>query len=240
MLIYVIGDTMNTIIQKELIYLLNSHDMTYQELAEKAEIPLETMRNLYYGKVKDPKASTLLAISKVLRISVNRLMGERLYTKEEEDLVMNFRRCGNHGKSMVIFMAKHEATLTRYERMAKNKHIIPCIVPLDVVHDGLLYSSSELTNLLTNNQEAFLAIEINSNSFSPIFCKGDRILIADRFPVNGETAIFSIDAQLYCRIYQENESGYTLKSLNRHGQDFRFKRLDNVNCIGTCIGIVRI
>lgn len=29
-------------------------DMTWQECAELADIPLETMRNLYYGKVKDP------------------------------------------------------------------------------------------------------------------------------------------------------------------------------------------
>lgn len=28
--------------------------IAWQECAEQADIPLETMRNLYYGKVKDP------------------------------------------------------------------------------------------------------------------------------------------------------------------------------------------
>lgn len=226
-------------IQKELVYLLNEHDMTYQELAEQAGIPLETMRNIYYGKVKDPKASTLLAISRTLRISVNRLMGERLYTKEEEELILNFRKCGKHGKSMISLTANYEAELARHERNSRNRYVIPCIVPLVAVHDGLSYSSSEMIDISTDNPDAYIAIEVTSNDFIPVFCKGDKILIADKFPANGETALFSIDCKIYCRTFQETEKGYVLKSLNRHGQDFRMKRLDNVKCIGTCIGIVR-
>ena len=32
----------------------SERDITWQECAELANIPFETMRNLYYGKVKDP------------------------------------------------------------------------------------------------------------------------------------------------------------------------------------------
>lgn len=226
-------------IKRELVYLLEKNSMTYQELAEKAGVPLETMRNIYYGKVKDPKGSTLLAISKVLRVSVNRLMGEQLYTKQEEKLIMNFRRCGDHGKSMVMLTANYEAELARHERDAANKYTIPCIVPLDVIHDGLQYSSSEMIEISTDNPEAYIAIEVTSNEFTPIFCKGDQVLIADKFPANGETAVFFINNMVYCRKFKEVDKGFVLESLNRHGQDFNYKRMDKVECMGTCIGIIR-
>lgn len=226
-------------LRKEIVHLLEESNMTYQELAEKAEVPLETMKNIYYGRVSDPKASTLLAISRVLRISVNRLMGERLYTQQEEELIFNFRKCGTHGKSRVMLTVNYEAELSKNERGATAKHTIPCIVPLDVVHDGLQYSSSEMIDISTDNPDAYIAIEVTSNAFTPIFCKGDQVLIADRFPVNGETAVFFMDNMVYCRKFKETDKGFILESLNRHGQDFKLKRMDNVKCIGTCVGIVR-
>lgn len=238
-IIYVGNDTVGNMIQNELVYLLEKNGMTYPELAEKAGIPLETMRNLYYGKVKDPKVSTLLAISRVLNITVNRLMGERIYSKQEERLIMNYRRCGSHGKSMVMLTADYEAELARHERTADNKYTIPCIVPLEPVHDGLSYSSSEMVDISTDNPCAYIAIEITSNEFTPVFCKGDRILIEDRWPSNGESAVFFLNNMVYCRKFREHDSGYTLESLNRHGQDFEYKRMDKVKCIGTCVGVVR-
>lgn len=226
-------------IQKELLYLLEKNSMTYQELAEKADIPLETMRNLYYGKVKDPKASTLLAISKVLKVSINRLMGERLYTHAEERLIMNYRRCGHHGKSIVMLTANFEADLTKLEREADKKYKIPCIIPLGVVHDGLRYGSGNFEHVITDNPDAYMAIECTSNRLAPTFCKGDKVLIEDRYPENGETAVFVKDGIIYCRKYIEHDNGYILESLNWEQYNFRFKRMDKIKCMGTCIGIIR-
>lgn len=241
MLIRVSKDTgKRKMLQDELKDLLKKKKMKYQDLAEAADLPLETVRNIYYGKVTDPKVSTLMAMSKVLNVSVNRLLGERLYTKDEERLIMNYRRCGHHGRSMVMLTANYEAELARHERTAENKYTIPCIVPLDVVHDGVRYSSSEMVDISTDNPCAYIAIEINSNEFAPIFCKGDRILIEDRFPSNGETAVFLIDNMVYCRRFRENDEGYILESLNRHGQDFRYRRMDKVKCVGTCVGVMRL
>lgn len=226
-------------IQEELKYLLEKNNMSKEELAEKADVPLETMRNLYYGKVKDPKASTLLAISRVLRVSVNRLMGERLYTKAEERLIMNYRRCGHHGRSMVMLTANFEADLTKHEKESKSKYRIPCVVPIGAVYDGLKYSSSNIVPVETDESKAYMAIECTSNRLAPAFCKGDKVLIEDRFPDNGETAVFIKDCIIYCRKYIEHDSGYALKSLNRQQCDFELKRMDEIKCIGTCIGIIR-
>lgn len=226
-------------ISENLRDILEKKKMKKEQLAELADLPIETIRNLYYGRTTDPKVSTMIAISKVLNVSVNRLMGQQLYSKAEERLVMNYRRCGAHGRSMIMLTANFEAELSRHERDAESKHIIPCIMPIDAVKDGLRYSASEIINITTENPEAYVAIEITSNEYIPVFCKGDRVLIADRFPLSGETGVFIIDSLIYCRVFEEHDDGYILKSLNKHREDFKLKRLDKVKHIGTCVGIVR-
>lgn len=226
-------------ISENLRDILEKKNMKKEQLAELADLPIETVRNIYYGRTTDPKVSTMLAISKVLNVSVNRLMGQQLYSLSEERLIMNYRRCGAHGRSMIMLTANYEADLSRHEKDATNKYTIPCIIPTEAVKDGIKYSSSEMVDVQTDNPAAYIAIEVTSNEFTPRFCKGDRVLFADRFPASGETAIFIIDCMVYCRVFEEHDDGYLLRSLNHHGQDFKMKRLDKVKCIGTYVGIIR-
>ena len=239
LLSYVTNDTVRKMIQNELIYLLEKNNMKYQELAEKAGVPMETMRNIYYGKVTDPKGSTLLAISKVLKVSVNRLMGERLYTKEEEALIMNHRRSSQHGKHMIEFVARFEADLTKHEREADNKYKIPCIFPIGVVEDGMRYDSGQIEYINTVDPRAYLAIECNSNRLAPTYCKGDKILLDNRYPNSGEAGMFFDGNIIYFRQSIEHEKGYTLKSHCMQLSDLEFTRMDKIKCMGTCIGVIR-
>lgn len=228
---------MLTVLSERLRGLLGDMDMTFPQLSEKADIPLETVRNLYYGRVKDPKVSTILAISKALDVSVNYLFGGS--TEDEIELVANFRKCGNHGKSVLMLLARYEADLAQHEKKDANKHRIPCIVPIGAVYDGLPFNSSETIDLQVSDPKAFLAFELNTNNFAPVYCKGDKVLLEDRFPQSGERGLFTKDCTVYCRTFIEESNGYTLKCLNRFGKDFHLKRMDEVECLGTCIGIVR-
>lgn len=226
-------------ISENLRDILEKKKMKKEQLAELADLPMETVRNLYYGRTTDPKVSTMLAISKVLNVSVNRLMGQQMYSTAEEKLIRDYRRCGAHGRSMIMLAANYEADLARHERDAQNKYTIPCIIPIGAVKDGIKYNSSEMVDITTDNPDAYIAIEITSNEFTPIYCKSDRVLIEDRFPASGEIGVFIIDCMVYCRTFEEHDDGYILKSLNRHGQDFKMKRMDNVKCVGTCVGVIR-
>ena len=228
---------MLTILSERLRGALGDMDMSFAQLAEKADIPLETVRNLYYGKVKDPKVSTLLAISKALNVSVNYLVGG--INEDEYELVTNFRKCGNHGKNVLSTLARYEAELSQRERKDSHKHTIPCIVPIGEIHDGLPFRSGETVDILVSEPNAYLAFELNTNNFSPVYCKGDKVLLERRFPQSGERGLFIKDCALYCRTFIEDANGYTLKCLNHLGQDFTVKRMDEVECLGTCIGVVR-
>jgi transcriptional regulator with XRE-family HTH domain len=228
---------MLTALSERLRGLLDETDMSFAKLAEKAEIPLETVRNIYYGRVKDPKVSTVLALAKALDVSVNYLFGG--ITENEIELVTNFRKCGMHGKSRLLLLANYEAKLSQQEKKDANKHSVPCIVPVGEVYDGLPFHCGETVDLLVSEPRAFLAFELNTNNFAPVYCKGDKVLLEKRFPKTGERALFMKDCTLYCRTFIEDADGYTLKCLNRLGKDFKLKRMDEVECLGTCIGIVR-
>ena len=85
-----------------------------------------------------------------------------------------------------------------------------------------------------------MAIQISTNNFSPVFCKGDRILLENRFPENGERAVFEFKGKLYFRQYIEMAGKINLKSMNRIGEDIVIKRADEVECVGTYIGITNL
>lgn len=217
---------------------MEEHNMSLTELAEKSGVPMETLRNIYYAKVTDPKASTLMSIAKVFNVSVNHLMGESFCSKDEVQLLQYYRKCGSHGKSIIRLVSKHEAKTAKRERESFDKHEIPCLVATKRSDDGFTYDDSEVVYTYTNNKEAFAGIKITSNAYAPIYCKGDIVLLADRFPDNGEKAVFVENGIGHIRKYIEHEKGYTLKSINRQGHDIDIKRMDNIDCYGTCIGVI--
>ena len=226
-------------ISENLRTIMKSRNLTLNQLAEMADVPLETVRNIYYGKVTDPKASTLLALSRVFHVSMNYLMGEKIHTKEEERLLKYYNKCGKHGQSVLMLTAYYEADRTKRERALEGEFTVPCVVPLGPVRDGVDYNTSRTEEIVTSNPDAYIAIEFTSNSFAPIFCKGDKVLVSERMPENGEAGIFIKDGIAYCRIFVERDEEYILKSLNGKGESFKLKRMDEVRCVGTCIDIMR-
>lgn len=214
-------------------------NLSIQQLAEMADVPFETMKNIFYGRVQDPKVSTMMNISRALDVSVNYLMGERFFSDAEKELIKNYRKCGNHGKSILQMIGRFEAAAAKKERDAFGKRRILCLVPMGYVYDGAKYSTCDLTEAYTDNPKAYLAVQLVNNCFAPVYCYGDKILLEDRFPVSGERAIFVRDDIVYIRQYLELDGKFILKCIHGHGEDFVLKRMDCVDCIGVIVGIVR-
>ena len=219
--------------------LLIENNMTLQQLIDMSGIHPETIRNIYYGRVNDPKVSTALAISKALNCSINHLIGADLYTPDEIALVKNYRKCGKHGKSLVSLIGRYEANTAIKERESRYKHKIPCLVPLGKVQDGFTYTCCEVVDIETTVYDAYTAIEITSNAFAPVFCKGDKILLTDRFPDNGDIGVFVKDGKGFIREFEEHNGKYRVKKINGHIPDFDIVRADQIDCIGTYVGVVR-
>lgn len=219
--------------------LMAINKITKEELAEKCDLPLETIRNIYYGKTNDPKVSTVMRIAKVFNLSVNCLMGECQHTPEERALLQYYRACGHHGKSLVLLTAKYEALTAKAEREATGGHNVPCLIPHGDIYHGIIYDNCETQEIHTTNNEAYVAIKITNNCLVPVYCKDDIILISNRFPENNEYGVFYKNGRAYIRRYLEQDGKFMLKCLHNYSKDMTFKRMDEIEYIGTCCGVIR-
>ena len=113
-------------------------------------------------------------------------------------------------------------------------------MPYKVEDDGFNCSTSEAIEIETSMPAAYMAIEVTTNAFAPAFCKGDRILLADRFPYNGERAVFVNDGIGYLRKYIEVDGRYILQPLTGHDKPEVYRRPNQFECIGTYIGVIPI
>lgn len=217
--------------------ILGSRGISINEYAEICELPLETVRNIYYGKTTDPKVSTVLKMANALNMSVNCLMGE--YENNPEEKILNYyRTCGNHGKSLILLTAKYEATAAKAERNSSEKHKIPCLLPNGELNKGIAYDNCEIVDIETTIKDAFVSVKITSNDFAPVFCKGDILLLANRFPENGEYAFFYIGDRAFLRKFIEENGQYKLQCIHNIGKEFIMKRVE-LEYIGTYCGVVR-
>lgn len=219
--------------------LLAVRGISKEDFAEMCDLPIETVRNIYYGKTPDPKLSTMLKMSKALDISVNCLVGQCTHSPEERALLQYYKSCGNHGKSLIALTAKYEALTAKAEREAKEKHLIPCLIPQGNIRQGIAFEQCETVEIYTSNMEAFTAIRMINNDLVPFCCKDDVILIANRFPAHNEYAVFYKEGRAYIRKFLEEDNQYRLKCLHNEGTDIICKRMDEIEYVGTCCGIVR-
>lgn len=220
--------------------ILNTKGITVSEFANMCDLPVETVKNVYYGKTTDPKISTVMQMANALGMSVNCLMGQCSHTKEERALLQHYRACGNHGQSLIRLTAKYEALTAKAERDAIGRHKIPCLIPHGDIHGGIVYDACEVVEVETNVAEAYVSIRMPNNDLAPIYCKNDVILLANYFPANNQYAVFYKNGKAYIRKYMEEDGQYRLKCLHNMGEDMIFRRMDQIDYIGTCCGVIRV
>lgn len=231
--------------------LMIEKDISLPDLATLSGVPFETLRNIYYRKVKDPKVSTAFQLASALGVTVEYLLSDTNKEEEledaeeqesiEEEILENYRECGNHGRAIIRLVARFESKAARKERLNlhKMKHRIPCLIPVGKVGDGIDYNSCTVKDEYTMIKKVYLAIEITNNNFAPAYCKGDRILLENRFPELGERAVFTDGVKAYFRYFKMEGDKYCLKCLNGRGEDMLLHRMDEVDCLGTCISVIR-
>ncbi len=227
------------ILSKRIQEILIDLKWTKETLAEKSGLPVETIKNIYYGRTPDPKVSTVMAIADATGYSMNCLMGKCPHTAKEKVILRNYRSCGVHGKALIELVAKYEAGSVKSERESATKHIIPCMMPYGDMTKGIFYDACETIEIETSVPEAYIAIQIINNEFAPKYCKDDIVLFENRFPKHEETAAFLRGDRVYIRRFIEEDGHYRLKCLHKKDDDIVVKRLDEIDYIGTCCGVIR-
>ncbi len=231
----------DNILQKRLREIINNKGWTYSEFLKNTGLLeyKDSIDNVYYGRSKDPRVSTVMQLSEALGVAVNCLMGRCSHTKEERALLNYYRSCGKHGQSVIELVAKYEAMSAKTERETAVKHRVPCMLTSTDIDDGILYDSCQVTEMDTIEESAYVAVQLASNLLSPIYCKNDILLFANRFPKHEEYGMFIKGDRAYIRQYLEEDGAYRLRSIHNSTKDMVLKRMDTVEYVGTCIGVVR-
>lgn len=225
-------------VNETLKHVMAVRHLNLQQLSDKSGVTYETLRNIYYDRIHDPKVSTMLKLSQALDLSINYLCGDMLYKDDEKEILTNYRKSSARGKAVIKLFSQVERHMTEQERAA-DKYIIPCLIPIGIISDGIKYHSCDSVKIETDNPNAFLAVEITTNNFAPAYCAGDRILLENRFPKDQEYAVFLKEEKAYFRQFLVHDNCYTLRCINGRGKDIHLKRMDEVDCIGTLSGIIR-
>lgn len=218
---------------------LNERQISVYEFAKMCDLPIDTVKGIYYGKSVDPKLSTAAKMADALGMSINCLMGKCPHTLAERTLIRNYRSCGKHGKSVIEIIARYEATAAKAERDAKEKHKIPCVVPSGNIHKGIVLDTCETVEIETSIEGADIAIQFTNNDLAPLYCKNDILLLENRFPSSGEMAVFYTSDKAYIRKFIDENNKYRLKCLHNQGDDIILKRMDEIDYLGTVISVIR-
>lgn len=95
-------------------------------LAEKCNLPYETIKNICTGRTPDPKVSTLQALSNGTGYPMDCLMGNCNHISGERNLLKDYRSCGSHGKTIIEHIARYEADAVKNNVEIRDTYENPC------------------------------------------------------------------------------------------------------------------
>ena len=227
-------------LSKRLKEILNDKKISLEYYSQMSGVPMETLRNIYYGRTSNPNIKTVMAMAEALDMTINSLLGvENTSNNEERKLINYYRSCGKHGKNVIMSIAKYEAGICSQGNEGQRQHKIICLKAQEDIFRGVLFDPEEPYEIFVNKKEAYMAFETQVNDAAPTYGKGDIILLENRFPRTGEHGVFLQNEKVFVKIFQEKNDGYCLKPIHRIGSEIHFKKFDNIECLGTCCGLIR-
>lgn len=149
--------------------IVNERNLSLLEVSRMAELSIETIKNIYYQKIKNPKIKTVIAIANGLNVSTDLLVKGK--ECEENELLALYECCSEKEKKRILRISQILADITELNIKTK-KNYIPYIIPIKD------FSSINILAIDTNNTNALFAIETrNSKLFPNEF--NERILLFD-------------------------------------------------------------
>lgn len=97
---------------------MKNENITYQQLSDDSNIPLNTLKNLFRGKTKNPRIDTMQAICRALGLSTEQSPADKLTTAERE-LLTAFRALNGSMQAYVLQIVK--AAVSAQETTAESK-----------------------------------------------------------------------------------------------------------------------
>lgn len=180
---------------------IDQKEITLQEVAEKADISLSTLKSLLYGDAKDCTLSTAIKLAKVFDVSVDELVGCGTISPQTCNSLQIMRQLPESFTHFVRWCIKFHQENLRSHNVAKRA--IEVMQP-EIGNDGNLKMTNRMEFLDISNlnddirPKIFMGIRIPSDMYAPTYFEGDVLLIAnDRIPKEHERIVFSTSNNLW-------------------------------------------
>lgn len=175
---------------------IDKKEITLQEVAEKADISLSTLKSLLYGDAKDCTLSTAIRLAKVFNVSVDELVGCGTISPQTCNSLQTMRLLPESFTHFVRWCIKFHYDNLKSHKV--EKRAIEVMRP-EIGDNGNLKTTNQMEFLDISDlnddirPKIFIGIRIPSDMYAPFYFEGDILLIAnDRVPKEHERIVFSI------------------------------------------------
>lgn len=190
---------------------VSQKDITIREIAEEADISLNTLTSLLYGNAKDCKLSTVIALAKALHISLDELIGCGTIPPIAQECLPIVRNLPDNSVYLIHWFIKHQEKLLQGHR---GRRMINVMHP-ECQGAGNLKPANEFTLLDINDIDSsirakiFIGIQLSCDHYMPKYSPYDILLIAnDRKPLLSDNCIILVDGYIYiAKRKEETENG---------------------------------
>lgn len=196
--------------RKNLLFYAGERNITMVEIANKSDVPINTINSFLHRISNDMKISNVAKIARALNVSIDELVGaDTLHTLTKESLAV-CRNLPENDLYLVRWFIRYLDDLNK--KTEPNKRYISAIIPILTNNGDFKISSNyekiEITDLKEPlKSKIFVGCKITSDHYMPHYMPEDIILIAnDRPPKPNENVVVRTEKYLFIA-KQKNENG---------------------------------
>lgn len=180
-------------LRKNLLTYVNERGITINDIAEAADISVDTLKSVIYGDSKDVKLSTMVSLARALKISIDELVGAGTLSPVMCESIQITRNLPENFVYFVRWAIRyHERQLA--SKKASKKAIN--IMMAECTHHGNLRMNNnfELMDISTLDDvirpKIYMGLQIPCDHYMPLYGAGDVLLLAnDRLPLQTEISL---------------------------------------------------
>ncbi len=186
--------------RKNIFYLMEVRDLSIRELAEKADMPFETLKSFLYGSSKDCKLSTAVKLAKAFELSIDALVGAETMNPLSKESLSICRKMPDYVVYLIRSFIRHQYQL--HSKFDANSINIPVLLP--ECQGGYLQTTNVTDTVcidhLTDGLKSriCMGLKIPCEHYEPFYMPNEIILLAaDRECQHNERCVVSYKGNLF-------------------------------------------
>lgn len=210
----------------------SSMGLTQADLCSILGISKHTLVRIESGETERIDFNVALKASALFKLPIREMCGFRT---EDLNLYYNLMHSTKRTQRLIVSILETDIQLAKNMKsyLPDEKYLIDCMKLADDIRDGIpcnrfYHECVNISKYRTYSwfQVADVLLEINSNSYHPLYHIGDKLVISCRPPRDGDIGVFMRDACFYLRKYVVNGENVTLDYLSFEGESNEYFKVN--------------